>query len=339
MRTTLADRAHEIRARSTQPVFRFRFWTLATATAVIVFAGLGTVQWFRVHHQASGQSVAQQPPTPNENRETGRVNSSLPGAGPQETRERSVSAARPQKTPSPGGGAAPRSELDLGKHEPEPAVPTPPADQIKRPPPDNQEAKVSPALPRGSTPKVRAPTLSPEQAVELYKLGMVEAPPYAFSGFASSGKQPRKITSEGAAAGGSPASTGRALFQKAMVAYVEGRYRDASDSLEGAAEGEPKAPDVNFYLGVCRLLLGHPDDSIQPLKKVIDDAKSPLLQSAHFYLAKTYLQKADLKQAETELQAASDLPGRLQTASKSLLKRVHNLRSALEGPHQPTAPR
>ncbi len=161
-------------------------------------------------------------------------------------------------------------------------------------------------------------------------MGTVQAPPYTFSGFASSNAHDAE-TDAGGLAGRprkSPINQARPFFRDAMNAYVDQRYSDASDLLEKAAQAEPNAPDVNFYLGVCRLLRGKPADSIAPLTEPFCRMRtSPWAQSAHFYLAKAYLQTGDLAQAETQLHAAADMPGRLKAEAGSELARLQTVRA------------
>jgi TolA-binding protein len=167
--------------------------------------------------------------------------------------------------------------------------------------------------------------MSEEDAVELYRLAAVQAPPYTFNQPSGSGP--------GAEPGAKPSSSfssmtgpGRAFFQQAMLAYVEGHYQDAAQLLEKTVQSQPRAAPANFYLGVCRLLQGHPSASVAPLKEVLSAPASSFTQSAHFYLAKAYLQMSQLEDAEREMQAAAALPGNLTAEAQSLAARIHALR-------------
>jgi cytochrome c-type biogenesis protein CcmH/NrfG len=128
-----------------------------------------------------------------------------------------------------------------------------------------------------------------------------------------------------------------------MDSYVDKRYADATDLLEQAAKAEPNAADVNFYLGVCRLLQAKPTDSIAPLQAVLVNVNanandtSPWAQSAHFYLAKAYIQIGDLTDAETQLQTAAALTGRLSAEASSELTRLQAVRAS-EKPQSPVSP-
>jgi hypothetical protein len=62
------------------------------------------------------------------------------------------------------------------------------------------------------------------------------------------------------------------------------------------------------------------------LKEVLSAPASSFTQSAHFYLAKAYLQMSQLEDAEREMQAAAALPGNLTAEAQSLAARIHALR-------------
>jgi Tfp pilus assembly protein PilF len=119
------------------------------------------------------------------------------------------------------------------------------------------------------------------------------------------------------------------LFQQAMAAYVQGDYENAGAVLEDALRVEPDSMDVHFYLGICRIVNGHPAEAVVPLKKVLTGPTSSLTQSAHFYLAKAYVQMQKLDGAEDEMRAAAHMAGRLSSAAQALVPRIQNLRTAL----------
>jgi TolA-binding protein len=186
-----------------------------------------------------------------------------------------------------------------------------------------------------------------EVAKELFRLGVVQAPPYTFSGFAGSSKTSNSQKTHAArdaglgaavstgAAGKTPAAeTARAQFQNAMDAYLEKRYAAAAALLEEAVSVEPNAADANFFLGICRLLEAKPADAIPPLNATVTNERSPYTQAAHFYLAKAYVQTGNLSQAEAELRTAADMPGRLTGQARSMLVRVQAVRVRQKAQHQ-----
>jgi hypothetical protein len=170
--------------------------------------------------------------------------------------------------------------------------------------------------------------MSEDQAVELYSLAAVQPPAFSFAGLAKNSKAPSGANSSASQGFAVSSSTGHVLFQNAMLAYVEKRYGDAADSLETVLEGEPKAADANFYLGICKIMQGRPRDSIGPFKAVLAAPPGTLTQAGHFYLAKAYLQLNNLMQAEEEMQAAAAMPGRLTADARSLAARIQALRQS-----------
>jgi tetratricopeptide (TPR) repeat protein len=184
------------------------------------------------------------------------------------------------------------------------------------------------AQPRGDSNE--APKLTAEQGVELYHLANVVAPPFTFTGFTNNSTVSGQGTSSSHSPSRQAVDTGRTVFRKAMTAYVEGNYGESAELLEQAQEKEPLALDVQFYLGVCRLLIGQPQAAIEPLQRAAS-VKGPMLQQqAHYFLAKAYLQGMQFKEAEEELKAAAELTGPLKADSAALLKRLRALRAQLE---------
>ncbi len=189
-----------------------------------------------------------------------------------------------------------------------------------------EKSKPTPAS-NDSQPKTE---LTTAQAIELYYLGDVVAPPYTFSGFVPKGKLPGGGNTGAYSSGAVPQNSGRVMFQEAMNLYVDGRYKEAAGYLENAEKLEPNAADVNFYLGICRLLEGHPEESMGPLKNAAAAGNSLYRQSSHYFLAKAYVQGDRLEDAESEFRKAIAVPGRLTVDAKALLARLQALRAEIE---------
>jgi TolA-binding protein len=100
-------------------------------------------------------------------------------------------------------------------------------------------------------------------------------------------------------------SAARRQFDDAMVNYVAGRYADAEAGLSAAVTSAPKFAPAQFYLGVSRLLLGHPAAARPALAAAASLAVSPWSDESHFYLAKAALAQDDVETATTELRAAA----------------------------------
>jgi TolA-binding protein len=217
----------------------------------------------------------------------------------------------------------PEKKPDRGNHEAQGLERTTPETQVAK---DQQSPGPGSSKP-ANTHKEPTSGMSEEQAVELYRLAAVQAPPYTFN-------QPGGSTGPGTERGASSSSSfssmtgpGRAFFQQAMLAYVKGQYGDAAQLLEKSVQSQPRSVPANFYLGICRLLQGHPSESMAPLKEVLAAPASSFTQSGHFYLAKAYLQMSQLEDAEREMQSAAALTGNLTAESQSLAARIHTLRA------------
>jgi Putative zinc-finger len=174
-----------------------------------------------------------------------------------------------------------------------------------------------------------AKTLTTQQGVELFKLSHVQPPAYSFAGLGNSKFDPGHA-STGYGDNRGPNGMARAKFQKAMNSYMEGHYLEAADILKSARELEPKAADINFYLGVSLVATGHPADAVEPLETAIA-ANNPLyLQRSHFYLGKTYLQLQQLDGAIQEFDLAATAPGTLNSTARDLSQKVHALRDSIK---------
>jgi len=313
MQHVLREREHEIRLASPARVSRVWYWAFAAA-CVAVLAGIGVRQWrhrrdytteARIVRPETSVAVGYEvPPPPREPMKQTKEPERLPA------RRSQPKVIVPSNTPA----------------EPKPLAGTDSSTQTALVTPKN--SGVVPEVKSALVVKKQQPELTQEQAVELYKLGEIRPVPYSFAGLAGNAKFTRHLANGAVPGGAGPA--GVSEFNDAMVAYVDGRYAKAASLLEQAATHDRKTPEINFYRGVCSLLLGHPDEALAPLMEVIQDGKTPLVQPAHIYMARAYLQKIELKQAEAELQAATALPGPRTQEAMKLLERVRALRASVE---------
>jgi tetratricopeptide (TPR) repeat protein len=132
------------------------------------------------------------------------------------------------------------------------------------------------------------------------------------------------------------------IFHEAMLAYAEKRYGDTETLLQSAIQSAPGSIDINYYLGICRLLGDRANEAIEPLQLVLTKEKSPYSQSAHFYLGKAYLQMRDITHAQSELELAAAVPGRLTAEATSTLARLRAVlvfesekkEETIQGPHK-----
>lgn len=336
-RASLAQRAHEIRLLPAKNARRLRLAWLGAAAALVAVCGLAWYQ-FRLRSPQPQQQTAthtqsvQNLPVsstlgqinsinPQENSAQAHVASDKQGPG----QKHPVLAGTSKKPEANPPEIAKRSKTEQVVGESVTANSQVTGEQ-------HNDQKTGTASTQFAKHKNSPMQMSEEQAVELYSLAAVQPPAYVFPGVAANATPPVRGAgapgagaTQGFAAG---AGAGGALFQSAMVEYVEKRYNDAADKLETIVTGEPKAADANFYLGICRLMQGQPRQSIAPLRAVLDAPAGRLTQSAHFYLAKAYLQMSNLAQAEEEMQAAAAIPGRLTAEARSVAARIEALRKS-----------
>lgn len=339
----LAERAHEIRGWTASKPSFFRWQIVVLAGIVIVVATASVVLRWQKMQTASTTS----PPPPQKPPDVAPTTAQDSGTSVAKKQVELGNPQTPSQTLTSGAGreqvklekphtAAPESQkAEIAKANP----PTPdsslpinakdtPNNSVK---PAQEPQQVAAANSQSAVETAKAEAqLTTEQGVELFQVGAVEAPPFSFAGMAAHAKTPKSgksTTYSGNAAG---VDTGRVLFQQAMNAYIDGRYHDASGHLTSALKFEPSAADVNFYLGICRILDNHPEESIPALQIAIAAGNSPYLQSAHYYLGKAYAQEMNLEGAEAEFRVAAGLTGSLSTDAKALLARVVALREQIE---------
>lgn len=357
VRDDLTQRAHEIRIHPLVQRVRFRWQWVAVVSMLTLVCGLGVFSWRR-NQDMTASSQLQTPvvSSPRVSSGSGKdAQESVASPSPVFARQQPKGPQLPAAKSQPANGVAPvTSSSQEPRRDEIVSVPTAlPGTQA----PSSQNSADRTLASVGAHPNEGVPqpglasneAASDEEAKELFRLGIVQAPPYTFSGLAGfsmksskSGKpgSPHDSALATALSNGKPGQThssnaGRAYFQNAMDAYVEKRYADAIDLLEEAVKVEPNAPDANFFLGICRLLQAKPADSIAPLKAALANEKSPFTQSAHFYLAKAYVQTRNLAAAEAELHAAAAMSGRLSADVRSTLNRLQALRAKEEKLKQP----
>jgi TolA-binding protein len=349
MRDALAARAHEIRSYSSVARGRLRWEWIGVAALFVVACGFGLAP-FALHRLAGSKLAQQKSSTPNLTANKTEVSAPEKVAGLS-------SSAVPEKHSAPSIGPAPTSGLTAGgsRARPnqvsvtmEPTLVEPSKTEASQTvdnrkienlpinerayeslPTLNSQAGRDSAPSIGQAPNSTAGIASPDEwAVELARLGWVTPPTFTFSAVAASKRSSDDVPSfafDASRVGGSSHGNTRSLFQAAMRAYAEKRYGDAKALLDDEVRLAPDVPEVNFFLGVCRLVKGKPSSAVQPLRSVLTHKESPYVQSAHFYLAKAYLQLGDLQQAEGELQAAAAMPGQLQAETKSTLTKLQSL--------------
>jgi TolA-binding protein len=167
-----------------------------------------------------------------------------------------------------------------------------PAPQVASSPPKaSPEVSVQPHAPTPAAPS-------------LEELARVEPPPYS------------AVVLRGAE------DEGQETFHKAMQYYVKGDYTDAIPGVRAAVKASPGTASFNFYLGACYLLAGQTDAAIVSFRKTVSLGDPTYSESAHFHLAKAYLQKKEVTGAEDELQKTVRLHGSLEAEAQEMLRQL-----------------
>ena len=120
-----------------------------------------------------------------------------------------------------------------------------------------------------------------------------------------------------------------ARFLRGMEHFRKADYMNAVEDLRRAAESDPDAAHIRFFLGVTHLMLGQDDAAIDRLRATIALGDSAYLEEAHWYLAKAFLRRNDLGAAETELRILIQLQGSASDEAGRLLAQVERLKDRL----------
>lgn len=119
------------------------------------------------------------------------------------------------------------------------------------------------------------------------------------------------------------------VFQDAMREYTQSNYVRAAQLLEQSVRLDPEHRPSIFYLGISYLALGRVDDSIAWLSRLARAEPNPYSEESHWFLAKAYLKKRDLRSARSELQqvaAGGGMYAAEATQALEVLRRLQNAR-------------
>ena len=152
------------------------------------------------------------------------------------------------------------------------------------------------------SPEVTVPSQPPSPSLE--ELARVKPPPYS------------------AAVLRGAEDEGQETFRKAMQFYLKGDYAHAIPGLHAAAKASPRTPSFKFYLGACYLLTNQTDPAILSFRETVTLGDPAYSESAHFYLAKAYLQEKEIAAAENELQKTVQLHGSLEVEAGEILRQL-----------------
>jgi TolA-binding protein len=114
-------------------------------------------------------------------------------------------------------------------------------------------------------------------------------------------------------------------FHDAMRHYIRKDYASAIPGLRNAVRMNSQAAGATFYLGACYLLTNQTDSAIQAFATTISLDDSNYAEQAHFYLSKAYLQKADLPNAQIELERTVRFHGDREAQARKLEQQLTEL--------------
>ena len=72
-------------------------------------------------------------------------------------------------------------------------------------------------------------------------------------------------------------------FDKGMVAYKAGDYREAADIWLGLSQSMPGNDSLFYFLGVAELALQHPDQALKWLQPLANEPQKPFSKEASWY--------------------------------------------------------
>ena len=108
-------------------------------------------------------------------------------------------------------------------------------------------------------------------------------------------------------------------FGNALTPYRANDFAEAARRLDVLARTHP-TPEVQFYLGVCRLFLGQHDRAVADLLEARQKAQAPMQQDAAWYLAVAYQRVGRRDAALAELRALCGEQGEHQAQACDALR-------------------
>ncbi len=90
--------------------------------------------------------------------------------------------------------------------------------------------------------------------------------------------------------------------KKAVAAYQAKDYAEASTLFQALSKETPDADAFQIYAANSELSLGHSDEAIVILNKLVEKAPPLLIEQSRWYLALAHLQKEDYASAKSQLQ-------------------------------------
>ena len=351
VRADLIAREHQIRAYSG---IGERSWWPRFALAAMFLAVCGIGAWqVATHRQEATQLVQQQSSTPapvppgakSPQNAFPRPSDVAPEAGNRQTQHVASASSRTadrsnakDRVPAPASEESAHQQLAVPPPVPSSGQNTPGSQGLESDP-----RPASDATPAGNSTEAGAIPLSPKpEGEDVAQLAVVRPLPYSFAGVAASqpsgGGSARINHVPSAAVSGSDSAnpkpgtngfrTAQDYFTGGMSQYVDRNYETAADLLGEAVRLNPDSSEASLYFGICKLLLGKPEDAVLPLQSAAREKKPNISQASHFYLAKAYLKLGKRTEAEEELRASANIPGRLTAESNALILRLKSIPTA-----------
>ena len=113
-----------------------------------------------------------------------------------------------------------------------------------------------------------------------------------------------------------------ARFERGMERYRAADYQAAIGDLREAAELDPDATHIRFFLGISHLMSGQDNAAIQHLRATIALGDSAYLEEAHWYLAKAFLRQKNVAAARAQLTKLVQLRGSRSAEAQRLLTQI-----------------
>lgn len=111
----------------------------------------------------------------------------------------------------------------------------------------------------------------------------------------------------------------KSLLTEAFDTYNNREFTKAIGSFEEILELSPGNPRAHFYLAICFLETGKPDQAKTSLQVVIDEGQNLYLSQAHWYMGMACLQQEDTTCVKEQLKGLTEGAGRYRDQAKEVL--------------------
>lgn len=101
-------------------------------------------------------------------------------------------------------------------------------------------------------------------------------------------------------------STDNYVFEKAMVSYRNGEYRDAINSWKEQSAGNPSSDTLAYFLGAAYQAAGITDSAKIYLGKIAAQTESSFYKDANWYMALLYLKTNNRAEALSHLKLSAN---------------------------------